>query len=73
MLVKKQILFLYVNVYRALYYVLDKQSLQIILHKAFADVFYVISIPKGRAKAVVGGQFASFYQNEHKNKSEIKN
>ena len=56
MSVKKQILFLYVNLYRALYYVMDKHSLKIILHR----VFYVIFIPEGRARAAVGGQFASF-------------
>ena len=29
------------------------------IFRAFADVFYVIFIPEGRAKAAVGGQFAS--------------
>ena len=46
--------------YRVVYYVLDQHFLYIILHRAFANIFYVIFIPEGRAKAAVGGQFASF-------------
>ena len=47
--------------YRVVYYVLDQHFLYIILHRAFANIFYVIFIPEGRAKAAVGGQFASYY------------
>ena len=46
--------------YRVVYYVLDQHFLYIILHRAFANIFYVIFIPEGRAKAAVGGQFASY-------------
>ena len=46
--------------YRVVYYVLDQHFLYIILHRAFANIFYVIFIPKGRAKAAVGGQFVSW-------------
>ena len=58
LLIKKFFL-LYVNLYRAVYYVLEKHFLYIISHRAFANVFYVIFIPEGRAEAAVGGQFAS--------------
>ena len=67
MSVKKQILFLYVNLYRALCYILDKHILYIILHREFADIFYVIFIPEGRARAAVGGQFASILNHTKSN------
>ena len=62
--------------YRVVYYVLDQHFLYIILHRAFANIFYVIFIPEGRAKAAVGGQFASIKEllefTKRKNMLEIK-